>query len=111
MLTMNDREQLTKMYNDGHNDGYKDGYNEAISLHCKGSDQSNSDMYSVGFGIGFDEGYAHAEGKIHYELEALKNKLEEAERFQAFWRECYHIEHNKLILAENKLKRTETQSS
>jgi len=104
---MNDREQLTKMYNDGHDDGYKDGYNEAISLHCKGSDQNNSDMYSDGY----DEGYAHAKSETHHELEALKFKLKEAERFQAFWRKCYHIEHNKLILAENKLKRTETQSS
>lgn len=103
---MNDREQLTKMYNDGHNDGYKDGYNEAISLHCKGSDQNNSDMY----GIGFDEGYAHAKSETYYELEDLKTKLEKAEQYQAFWRECYHIEHNKLILAENKLKKTDTQS-
>ncbi len=104
---MNDREQLTKMYNDGHNDGYEDGYNEAISLHCKGSDQNNSDMYSEGY----DEGYAQAKSEINHQLERLKIQLEEAEQFQAFWRECYHIEHNKLILAEDKLKRTETQSS
>lgn len=96
---MNDREQLTKMYNDGFNDGY----NKAKS---GDTDQENSDMYSEGY----DEGYAQAKSEINHQLERLKIQLEEAEQFQAFWRECYHIEHNKLILAENKLKRSETQS-
>lgn len=94
--TMNEREQLLKMYNDGHNDGYEDGYNEAISLHCKGSDQNNSDMYSDGY----DEGYAHAKSEINHELEQLKIKLADALQWGTFWRECYHIEHNKLIVAE-----------
>lgn len=97
---MNDREQLIKMYNDGFNDGY----NKAKS---GDTDQENSDMYSEGY----DEGYAQAKSEINHQLERLKIQLEEAERFQAFWRESYHIEHNKLILAEDKLKRTETQSS
>lgn len=96
---MNDREQLTKMYNDGFNDGY----NKAKS---GDTDQENSDMYSEGY----DEGYAQAKSEINHQLERLKIQLEEAEQFQAFWRESYHIEHNKLILAENRLKRTETQS-
>lgn len=96
---MNDREQLTKMYNDGFNDGY----NKAKS---GDTDQENSDMYSEGY----DEGYAQAKSEINHQLERLKIQLEEAEQFQAFWRESYHIEHNKLILAENKLKRSETQS-
>lgn len=97
---MNDREQLTKMYNDGFNDGY----NKAKS---GDTDLENSYMYSDGY----DEGYAQAKSEFNHQLERLKIQLEEAERFQAFWRESYHIEHNKLILAENKLKRSETQSS
>jgi len=96
---MNDREQLTKMYNDGFNDGY----NKAKS---GDTDQENSDMYSEGY----DEGYEQAKSEFNHQLERLKIQLEEAEQFQAFWRESYHIEHNKLILAENKLKRSETQS-
>ena len=102
---MNTPNQLTKLYNDGFNDGYNKAKNGD-------TDQNNSNMYcdgyNEGYALGFDEGRAQVRSEINHELQQLKIKLEEAERFQAFWRECYHIEHNKLILAENKLKKTDT---
>ena len=85
---MNDREQLIKMYNDG----FFDGYNKAKGVE---TDQDNSVMYSDPYNDGYDEGYAEAKSEINHELGELKIKLADALQAQAFWRECYRIEHNK----------------
>ena len=96
---MNTPNQLTKMYNDG----FFDGYNKAKGVK---TDQNNSRMYSDpygdGYSDGYDKGYAEAKSEINPELEELKIKLADALQAQAFWRECYHIEHNKLIAEKTK---------
>lgn len=53
---------------------------------------------------GFNDGYNKAKSNINHELEELKIKLEDALQWGTFWRECYHIEHNKLIVAEKTKK-------
>ena len=61
-------------------------------------------MYSTGYDNGYDDGYKNAEKGINHELEELKIKLADAIQWGTFWRECYHIEHNKLLVAEKNQK-------
>jgi hypothetical protein len=64
------------------------------------NNEQQADMYSTGY----DDGYKNAKSDINHELEELKIKLADALQGETFWRECYHIEHNKLIVAEKTKK-------
>lgn len=76
------------------------GVVSSVIIPTMSNNEQQADMYSVGY----DNGYKNAKRDSDLELRELKIKLEDALQWGTFWRECYHIEHNKLIVAEKTKK-------